>query len=111
MANAEDIARGLRHPRASDHTGSVADWMGADADLLQKTIAKASAKHGAIRFGYTRDGGAYSIGVYAGVDYFTDYVRPTESIDDYLRDLLTSFEEYTPEDGMQSQSQKRKVRK
>lgn len=108
MSNAEDIARGLKRPRRHTEQAGSTDWMGCDAELLQKVIAKASNKHCALRFGYTRDGGAYSIGVYAGDQYFTDYVRPNESIDDYLAELLESFEEYIPGDGMSSKSQRAK---
>lgn len=111
MSNAEEVARGLRRPRASKAVGEVADWMNCNAELLQKVIATAGAKHCALRFGYSRDGGAYSVGVYAGTDYFTDYIRPGEEVDDYLRDLLISLEEYRPEEGLESASQRKKGRK
>ena len=84
----------LRRPKVSRDDGSTADWMSADAELLQKTIPKAAFRHCALRFGYTRNNGAYAIGVYAGVQYFTDYVRPSESIDDYLTDLCASLDDY-----------------
>lgn len=35
---------------------------------------------GAVRIGLTRDGGALAIGCYAGDDYGTEYVRPSEDI-------------------------------
>jgi hypothetical protein len=104
----EDAKRGLKRPRGSNGTGEVADWSFCDAELLQKAISKAGFKHCALRFGYSRDGGAYAIGVYAGVDYFTDYIRPGEDIDQYLRDLILSLEEYSPQDPMQPQSKRKK---
>jgi hypothetical protein len=84
----------FRKPRATTQVGNVADWGSVDAQLLVKTVETASRKGGAVRLGYTRDGGAYAIGVYAGSNYFTDYVRPSEDIDQYLKDLIGSFEEY-----------------
>lgn len=97
--NDEDKARGnFRKPRKSSGAGNTADWEACDPNTLVKLIATASKKGGALRFGYTRDGGAYAIGVYAGGDYFTDYVRPSEDIDSYLTDLLSSFDDYEPDE-------------
>jgi hypothetical protein len=96
----------LRRPRDSKDVGNVADWESADSELLKKTIATAGIHHCALRFGYSRDGGAYAIGVYAGNDYFTDYVRPGESIDDYLRDLCEVLAEYTGEKAPEKRSKR-----
>lgn len=94
----EELARGrLRRPRKEGENAATVDWCESDAVLLQKTISTASARHCALRFGYSRDGGAYAVGVYAGEQYFTDYIRPSESIDDYLTELLKSLEEYDSE--------------
>ena len=90
-----DYAGNFRKPRTSPANGGVADWGTVDPKILVKCIEVASKKGGALRLGYTRDGGAYAIGVYAGANYFTDYVRPTEDIDEYLTDLTESFNEYT----------------
>ena len=84
----------FRKPRASSVSVEVADWGSVDAQKLVRAIAIASKQGGALRLGYTRDGGAYAIGVYAGSNYFTDYIRPTEDIEDYLDELCKSFEEY-----------------
>ena len=96
----------LRRPRVSSDNVGTADWMTCDAKVLQEVIAKAGVRHCAIRLGYTRDGGAYAIGVYAGDQYFTDYIRPHEDIDKYLADLLTSLDEYVPGETLDSQSAK-----
>jgi hypothetical protein len=47
---------------------------------------------GAIRFGYTSDGGAYAIGIYGDGEPYTDYVKPAEDINEYLKDLADSWE-------------------
>jgi hypothetical protein len=49
---------------------------------------------GAIRLGATRDGGAWAIGVYGdGPQPYTEYVKATESLTEYLYDLGTFFQE------------------
>jgi len=70
----------------------TADWSRADAEQLRSTIAAAAQAGGALRLGCTRDGGAYSIGIYGdGPEPYTEYVRPNEDLDDFLRDLEQTF--------------------
>lgn len=90
----EEQKNTLRKPRESSQVGHVADWGSVDAKVLLRAVEIASKKSGALRLGYTRDGGAFAIGVYAGATYFTDYVRPNEDIEQYLLDLTASFEDY-----------------
>lgn len=96
-STAYDLKKGLKRVRNGEASHGTADWALANNELLVKCIASASFKRCALRFGYSRDGGAYAVGVYSGEDYWTDYIRPAEDIDTYLQDLLQSFEEYTPE--------------
>jgi hypothetical protein len=84
----------FRRPKQGTQIGNVADWGSVNAEKLVKLIETASKKGGAIRFGYTRDGGAYALGVYAGTNYFTDFIRPTEDLDQYLTELTESFNDY-----------------
>jgi hypothetical protein len=76
----------------ADGGSSPADWMSADPELLQRVVAKITVLGGAIRFGYTRDGGAYAVGIYIGEKYDTEYVRPQEDLNEYLRGLLEYLE-------------------
>lgn len=73
--------------------GSAAEML-ADLDprTVQTLVVAAVTAGGAVRIGATRDGGAVAIGVYHGEVYFTDYVRPSESLEDYMRDLSASFD-------------------
>jgi len=73
--------------------GDSADWAKADADVLRRAIVAAALRHGALRFGYTSDGGAYSIGIYGDGDPYTEYVRPSDDIDSFLTELAQYFEE------------------
>lgn len=80
--------------RLSDRGGDdlTADWNDADCKLLQNCIALVAKLGGAIRFGYTRDGGAYSVGVYLDDDRETFYCKPSEDVDDFLRHLVGKLE-------------------
>lgn len=88
--------QGFKRPRKDKVGSNVADWASANAEIFLGLVAIASQKGAAIRFGYTRDGGAYSIGLYVGGDYFTDYLRPEEDLDEYIRELTESFREFDP---------------
>ena len=46
-----------------------------------------------MRFGYSRDQGAFAIGVYGDGDPYTDFVSCAEPIDEYLEDYVNLFED------------------
>lgn len=69
-----------------------ADWAEADPKLIQHCIVEIGKRNGAIRFGYTRDGNAYTIGLYLGDDRDTIYCRPYEDIDSLLRQIGDGLE-------------------
>jgi len=77
--------------RASGVGGS-ADWTAANGTLMARAVASIGKEGGALRFGYTRDGGAYSIGVYDGDEKRTIYVSPNEDIDQVLQELIEYYE-------------------
>ena len=66
----------------------VADWAEVNASAMRDLAAALSMRGGAVRYGYTRDGGAYAIGIYMGGEHETLYVRPGEDIDSYLASLV-----------------------
>jgi hypothetical protein len=69
----------------------VADWAGVAPEALFSALEAVTARGGALRFGYTSDGGAYAVGVYGDGEPYTDYIRPTEDIDEYLRALCQEW--------------------
>lgn len=83
----------IRAKRRGKLDHEIADWQAADAGCVLQAIATLAYAGGAIRFGYTRDGGAYAIGIYLGGDHFTEYIRPHEDIDEYLRRLVEDVQE------------------
>lgn len=70
-----------------------ADWSSVDANVLRDAISSASVRGGAIRFGYTSDGGAYAIGVYGDGQPYTEFIKPSEDIEQFLRDLKDFFDD------------------
>lgn len=78
---------GNRQPR------HVANWLDANPDVLRRAISSAASTGGALRFGYSRDGGAFAIGVYGDGDPYTDFVGGNEPIDEYLDDYVKLFDD------------------
>jgi len=77
--------------RVRRNAGDVADWGGVDATLLVDAIQTVTKRGGALRFSYTRDGGAYCIGILGDGDPYNEYVKPSEDIDEYLRNLAENW--------------------
>lgn len=82
----QQLADGLVLPRRRVET-QVADWAKVDSREIQDAIAAVAQCGGALRFGYTRDGGAYAVGVYGAGDPYTEYIRPGEDVEAYLRTI------------------------
>jgi len=80
-------------PPSSARGAGVADWANASADCLQLLVCRVGAEGGAVRFGYTRDGGAYSIGIYLGENSKTYYCNEKDGIDEKIRELTQYFEQ------------------
>lgn len=90
-ARASIAAQQRAHRRRNRGSGESADWSCADKECIASAIS-AVTKHGyAIRFGYTRDGGSYAIGIVGDGEPYTEFVRPTEDIDVYLRGLTEDY--------------------
>ena len=68
----------------------VADWTNADPDTLRSAVSSWSKLGGALRLGYTSDGGAYAIGVYGDGEPYTIYVKPSEDINEQLKEFINS---------------------
>ena len=76
----------------TDANGGAADWSGVNGELLAKAVAAVSRNGGALRLGYSRDGGAYAVGIYGDGDPFTEYVPPSEDIDEYLKGVIDDYQ-------------------
>lgn len=80
-------------PKDTRKGGSVADWSNANAEDVLRLVCAVGVEGGAVRFGYTRDGGAYSIGLYLGDDSKTYYCNEAEGINEQIRELIEYFKE------------------
>ena len=77
--------------RVSTKVGGTADWGGVNAEVLRDAIQTVARQGGALRFGYSRDGGAYAIGVLGDGEPYTEYLRPTDDVEEYLRILIEQW--------------------
>jgi len=78
-------------PQNQRSGNGVADWANANPEMVLELVCAVAVEGGAVRFGYTRDGGAYSIGLYLGSDSKTYYCNDAEGINDQLRELIEYF--------------------
>jgi hypothetical protein len=93
MANTQGTkGTGTANRRFTRGGGQAADWGHVDAEIIKACIVAAGMANGAIRFGYTGDGGAYALGIYGdGEKPYTEYVSPRDDIESVLRSLETVF--------------------
>lgn len=74
-------------------TGTAFSWTDIEPGRLQGLVELVTSRGGAIRFGYSRDGNAGSIGVYYGEERDTVYIRPSEDPESVIRVVEEYFEE------------------
>jgi len=79
-------------PPNSTRGGGTADWHNADSVIVLRLVCIVALQGGAVRYGYTRDGGAYSVGIYLGDNSKTYYCNEKEGINETLKDLIEYFE-------------------
>lgn len=89
--SAKQANHGERRTRERAKRGGSANWALVDRETLAYAVTVVASWGGALRLGYTRDGGAYSIGVYGDGEPYTEYIRPNESVEEYLQQLAVDF--------------------
>ena len=80
-------------PPTSGKGSGVADWTNASSDVVLRLVCLVAAEGGAVRLGYTRDGGAYSIGIYLGENSKTYYCNEKDGINEKIGELIEYFEQ------------------
>jgi len=90
-ASDNSLQRRRAERRANRGGNSVADWGTADPARVVELISVVTVAGGLCSFGYTRDGGTYTVTVILDGDKSTDYCRATENIDTFLGDLVEDF--------------------
>lgn len=88
--------------RGNGGTGSSkrANWGLAEPATIFELIKKASSRGGAVRFGYTRDGGAYALGLYYGSEHVTKYCPPDQNVNKFLSEWYDFFEQFPDTGGV-----------
>lgn len=69
-----------------------ADWGTIDGELIRSVIEAVTRFGGAIRFGYSRDGGAYSLGVYGDGKPYSEFRAASDDVDDWLATIRDDYE-------------------
>jgi hypothetical protein len=85
----EDKRKRRTHSKGN---GSTADWTECEGEVLRKAVAAVARMGGAVRLGYTRDGGAYAVGIYGDGEPFTEYVPPSDDITEFMKGLIEDYE-------------------
>lgn len=78
--------------RRTRHDDTKADWSAAHAGLLRDVITAVARTGGAIRFGYSSDGGAYGVGIYGDGEPFTEYLPAASDVDSWLEGFKLDYE-------------------
>lgn len=88
----ESIAKQQReHRRRNRGNAETADWGNADSGKLHAAICNLTGAGCAVQFGYTKDGGSFVIRIVGDGEPYNEYVRPNESLDEYLDALARDF--------------------
>ena len=83
----EDDDRKIRRHKYNQNR-SPANYSKVDGQRALELLEILTTRGLAVRFGKSRDGGAYAVGVYGdGQAPYTDFLKPDEDIIQYLREL------------------------
>lgn len=85
-------------------SGKRFDWASESAESILALIDLVTSRGGAIRFGYSRDGYAGSIGVYLGDSRDTLWINPDEGSDLVIEKISRLFAEMADRQGVSPQS-------
>lgn len=90
----EKSGRGFLGLGPNDEETPGFDWGTVEPSRLCEIITLITGRGGAVRFGYSRDGQAGSIGVYYGDDRDTAYIRPNQDPEEILGVIERMFERF-----------------
>lgn len=69
----------------------ILDYANCSAEALVRLVCSVSAAGGAVRFGFTKQGDGFSVGIYAWDDAKTYYANSDEEMIELLEYLNESF--------------------
>jgi len=85
---ATNVGRGTQQKRLGRAAAYVPDWTHVSTDLIGRAIAGVARNVGALRFGYSRDGSSFAIGVYGDGEPYTEFFRTPEECDEFLAAII-----------------------
>lgn len=77
--------------RVTRGSEDAADWTSINPRAMAEAIGMVASRGGALRFGYTRDGGAYALGIYGDGEPYTEFFKPSDNIEEYLIGLIDAW--------------------
>lgn len=86
--------KGFLHGSDTTADGGGFDWSHVPPSEIAELIGLVTSRGGAIRFGYSRDGQAGSVGIYYGNDRDTVYLRPNEDFSEGTGVITRAFESF-----------------
>jgi hypothetical protein len=89
----QKLNKARKQRRYTQEASYDADWASIDPELLRSTIAAVARSGCAIRFGYSRDGGAFAIGIVGDGDPYTVWGSNAEATEEKLADLRKAFQD------------------
>lgn len=82
----------IRRARLSSNAGSEQpNWGRINEQLVHAVITYVTPGDGAVRFGYSRDGGAYAVGIYGDGEPYTTYFHSDEEITQWLGEVVKEY--------------------
>lgn len=81
----------VRARLTAKQTSEQPDWGRIEDRLLWTVIQRVTPDDGAIMFGYSRDGGAYSVRIYGAGDPYTSYFHSDAEITEFLIQLAEEY--------------------
>lgn len=76
-------------------TNTVCDWNSVQSQLVVEAIRVVSRSGGALRFGLTRDQGAFAVGIYGEDQPYTEYFHSAEDCANFLREIVRDYSDDT----------------
>jgi len=89
--NSAAATGGSSRHRRSNGNSQPADWATASSVTVLVLIANVTANGAAVQFGYSRDGGAYSLRFVGDGEPYTEWIRPNEDLDAILEEIAGNW--------------------
>lgn len=91
-STAQDLnSKGSKRRHHGNRSHGTVEWSSIQSQLVVEAIGCVAKSGGALRFGYTRDQGAYAIGIYGEGDPYTEYFHDPKDCADFLRELIGDY--------------------